>query len=302
MKPQVVAAGADRAVVRLASGEYLAIDTNTVDAINYLLGRPVEPHISFVFRCFLHPRAVVLDIGANFGLYTAITAAAIRTRGRLFAFEPNPHTFGFLLRTLHANGVVNNSNITLVNQAVGRSTGRAVLHYIDQNLAVASLTDPRRLGASIVEEWGMKLHKIEVATTTIDDYLPGELSVDLVKIDIEGHEPDALIGMEQTIRRSPSIRIVVEYIEELLQHTLGAAAFVELIHDLGLQICVIRKDWRLEWMGPGTALPSNSYLLLTRSPEADIRAVARRRRAPRRVLKRALQHAAVGISELSHRL
>ncbi|MGH7093837.1 MAG: hypothetical protein ACREFB_09920, partial [Stellaceae bacterium] len=92
MKPGVVSAGADRAIVRLSSGEYLAVDPNTVDAINYLVGRPVEPHISFVFRSFLHPHAVVLDIGANFGLYTAITAGVIRTTGRLFAFEGNPHT------------------------------------------------------------------------------------------------------------------------------------------------------------------------------------------------------------------
>ncbi len=302
MPGRVVLAGADRAVVRLATGEYLAVDTNTVDAINYLIGRPVEPHIAFVFRCFLHSRAIVLDIGANFGLYTAITAAVIRTRGRLYAFEPNPHTFGLLLRTLHANGIVNNPNITLVNKAVGRCCGRTELHYIDQNLAVASLTDPRRLGAGIVEEWGMKLEKVEVEMTTIDDYLPPDVVADLVKIDVEGHEPNVLIGMEQTIRRSPGIRIIVEFIDELLQHTLPAPDFAALIQDLGLRICIIRKDWRLEVAERGAALPGNGYLLLTRSPEADARAIERRRRSPRPLLKRALQHAAIGIGELSHRL
>ncbi len=301
-RPLAVAAGADRAVVRLSSGEYLAVDTNTVDAINYLIGRPVEPHISFVFRCFLRRHAVVLDIGANFGLYTAIAAAVLRTTGRLYAFEPNPHTFGLLLRTLHANGVVNNPNITLVNRAVGQRCGRAELHYIDQNLAVASLTDPRCLGAGIVEEWGMKLHKVEVETTTIDDYLPSDLAVDLVKIDVEGHEPYVLMGMERTIRRSPAIRIVVEYIDELLRHTVPGGRFAEMIHDFGLRICVIGKDWRLAPVARGAQLPANCYLLLTRSPEADIRTVARRCRTPRPALKRALQLAAIGIGELSHRL
>ena len=299
---RVVPAGADRALVRLASGEYLAIDTNTVDSINYLLGRTVEPHISFVFRAFLHPRAVVLDIGANFGLYTAITAAVIRTRGRLFAFEPNPHTFGFLLRTLHANGVINNPNITLVNKAVGRSTGRGELHYIDQNLAVASMTDLRLLGAGIVEEWGMKLHTVEVDTITIDDYLPAGLAVDLVKIDVEGHEPYVLMGMERTIERSPNMRIILEYIDELLSHTVSGREFADYIHDLGFRICVIEKDWRLRLVERGVPLPGNCYVLLTRSPEADIRTVARRRRYPRSWLKRSLQLAAIGIAELSHRL
>ena len=299
---RVVPAGADRAVVRLASGEYLVIDTNTVDAINYLIGRPVEPYITFVFRCFLQRHAVVLDIGANFGLYTAITTGVIRTSGRLFAFEPNPHTFGLLLRTLHANGVINNANITLVNRAVSDRAERRELHYIDQNLAVASLTDPRLLGAGIVEEWGMKLCATEVETIAIDDYLPADLAVDLVKIDIEGHEPYALMGMAATIRRSPTIRIIIEYIEELLRHTVSGPELVDYIHGLGLRICVIEKDWRLTLREPGDPVPNNCYLLLTRSPEADIRTVARRRLRPRAYLKRALQHAAIGIGELSHRL
>ena len=299
---RVVPAGAGRAVVRLSSGEYLVVDANSVDAINYLVGRPVEPHISFIFRCFLRTGAVVLDIGANCGLYTAITAAVIRTSGRLYAFEPNPQTFGLLLRTLHANGVVNNPNITLVNKAVSDRAERRQLHYIDQNLAVASLTDPRELGAGIVEEWGMKLCAAEVETIAIDDYLPPELAVDLVKIDIEGHEPDALRGMEATIRRSPSIRLVVEYIDERLRHTLGGGALADYIRGLGLEICVIEKDWRLGWRRSGERLPDDCYLLLTRTPAADTALVARRRLWPRHSLKRALQRAAIGIGELSHRL
>ena len=301
-RPHVVAAGADRAVVRLPSGEYLAVDGNSVDAINYLIGRPVEPHVSFVFRCFLQPHAVVLDVGANFGLYTAITAAVIRRRGRLFAFEPNPHTFGFLARTVYANGVMANPNITLVNKAVGRSTGRALLHYIDQDLAGASLTEPPYFANGTIQRLGVQPQQIEVETTAIDDYLPEGLAVDLVKIDVEGHEPYVLMGMEGTIRRSPRIRIIVEYIEDLLRHTVPAGQFAEYIHELGFRVCAIRKDWQLELCDRGAALPDKSYLLLTRSPEADIRTVARRRRAPRRWLKRALQGAAIDIGALSHRL
>ena len=299
---RVVPAGADRAVVRLSSGEYLVVDTNTVDALNYLVGRPVEPHISFVFRSFLHPSAVVLDIGANCGLYTALTASVIRTRGRLYAFEPNPYAFNLLLRTLHANGTVNNPNITLVNKAVSSAAGRRALHYIDQNLAVASLTDPRELGAGIVEEWGMNLCATEVETVAIDDYLPHDVIVDLVKIDIEGHEPHALLGMERTIRRSPAIRIVVEYIEERLRHSAGAPELADFARGLGLATCVVEKDWRLTLRRPGETLPGDCYLLLTRTPEADIRRVARRRLWPRYALKRGLQRAAIGLGELSHRL
>jgi FkbM family methyltransferase len=195
-----------------------------------------------------------------------------------------------------------NPNITLVNKAVGRSTGRALLHYIDQDLAGASLTEPPYFANGTIQRLGVQPRQIEVETTAIDDYLPEGLAVDLVKIDVEGHEPYVLMGMEGTIRRSPRIRIIAEYIEDLLRHTVPARQFAEYIYELGFRVCAIRKDWQLELYERGAALPVKSYLLLTRSPEADIRTVARRRRAPRRWLKRALQGAAIDIGALSHRL
>ena len=47
---------------------------------------------------------VVIDIGASFGLYTAIAANQVRREGRLYAFEGNPEVFPSLHRTLIANG------------------------------------------------------------------------------------------------------------------------------------------------------------------------------------------------------
>jgi FkbM family methyltransferase len=301
LKPGVVSAGADRAIVRLASGEYLAVDPNTVDAINYLVGRPVEPHISFVFRCFLHPHAVVLDIGANFGLYTAITAGVIRTTGRLFAFEGNPRTFAYLNRTLYANGVINNPNITIVNRLVSQQCGRGTLNFLDRNLATATMSE-LVVNPVDLDRWGMKLQSVEVEMTTIDAFLPDDLAVDLVKIDVEGHEPYVLKGMERTIARSPNIRVVIEYIDALLAETTGAVAFADYIRGLGFYICEIGKDWRLRPCPPGETLPGNTYLLLTRTPDSDIAAVARHRRYPRAVAKRLLQRLSVGVGELGHRL
>ncbi|HEX3881906.1 MAG TPA: FkbM family methyltransferase [Stellaceae bacterium] len=301
MKPGIVSIAPDRALVRLSSGEYLDIDPNTVDAANYLVGRPVEPHITFVFRCFLRPGAVVLDIGANFGLYTAITAGVIRTTGQLYAFEGNPRTFSYLNRTLYANGVINNPNISIVNKLVSKECGRGTLNFLDRNLAVATMSE-LVINPADLDRLGMTLHAVEVEMTTIDDYLPTDLAVDLVKIDVEGHEPFVLMGMERVIARSPDIRIVIEYIDALLDQTMGPAGFTDYIRGLGFAICEIGKDWGLRLCPPGERLPANTYLLLTRTPEADIAAVARRRTYPRAVAKRFLQRLSVGIGELGHRL
>jgi len=98
-----IAVGADWALVRLASGEYLCVDTTTFEALGYILGWEHEADVIRVFRTFLTQRSVVLDIGANFGLYTALSASIVKDHGRLYAFEGNPRVFESLQRTIAAN-------------------------------------------------------------------------------------------------------------------------------------------------------------------------------------------------------
>jgi hypothetical protein len=45
----------------------------------------------------------------------------------------------------------------------------------------------------------------------LDDVLPPDLVVDILKIDVEGHELGVVLGARETIARSPGIRIVMEW-------------------------------------------------------------------------------------------
>ena len=118
---------------------------------------------------------------------------------------------------------------------------------------------------------------VEVDMTTIDEFLPSDLSVDLVKIDVEGHEPLVLRGMERTIARSPNIRIILEFADTLLANTQDPGEFVDYIRGLGFAICRILPDFKIALVGPGEALCGFNYCLLTRTPEDDIRTVEDRR-------------------------
>ena len=273
-------AGADRAFVRLASGEYICVDTNSLDAIDYLLGWEMEVNIVPIFRSFLRSDSVVLDIGANFGLYTAIAAAKIRDRGRLYSFEANPHTFDFLKRTLYANRLAQNKNVVAVNALVGESSGRGTLHYLPQYLGGATMTD--------VGQWGEAKRSIELDLIAIDQFLPGDLAVDLVKIDVEGHEPFVVRGMRETIRRSPNIRIFAEFVEGFLAHTVSAERFAVEIDALGLHICRVLPRARLQRVESGQAPRGANFCLLTRTPEED---VAHARRAGNRLPVRLARYA-----------
>jgi hypothetical protein len=114
--------------------------------------------------------------------------------------------------------------------------------------------------------------------TTIDDFLPSDLTVDLVKIDVEGHEPLVLRGMEQTIARSPNIRIVTEFADSLLAYKANPADFADYIRGLGFAICRVLPNFKIRLVPAGEALSGFNYCLLTRTPEEDIRAVAERRK------------------------
>jgi FkbM family methyltransferase len=271
--------GADRALVRLNSGEYICVDTNSLDATDYLLGWDMEANILPVFRSFLQPNSVVLDIGANFGLYTAISASFMKDHGRLYSFEANPHTFDLLKRTLYANRLAHHPNVAAVNALVGENTGRGTLHYLPEFLGGATMTD--------VGQWGEAKRSIDLDMISIDQFLPAGLAVDLVKIDVEGHEPFVIRGMQKTIRQSPNIRIFIEFVEAFLAHTVSAELFAAEIDSLGLRICRVLPRARLELIERGQTPRGANFCLLTRTPEDDI---AHARRAGRRLAARVTRY------------
>jgi FkbM family methyltransferase len=259
---RLIPAGGDRALVRLGSGEFVCVDTNSLDSIDYLLGWEMEANVLPLFRSFLQPNSVVLDIGANFGLYTAVSATFVKQHGRLYAFEANPHTFELLERTLYANRLALHANIVAVNALVADASGRRKLYYVPRYLGGATMTD--------VGHWGRDKRVVEVEAITIDQFLPQDLAVDLVKIDIEGHEPFALRGMVDTIRRSPNIRIFLEFVEAFLAETVNADAFSAEIEDLGLRICRVLPGRRLELIEHGQRLRGANFCVLTRTPDRDV--------------------------------
>src|SRR5947208_5908938 len=187
--------GEHHTLVQLKSGEYICVDTRSLDTIAYLLGWELEGDVIRVLRTFLTQQSVVLDIGANVGLYTALIASSWKQHGRLFAFEGNPRVFAALQRTLVANEIIENPNMIAANLLVSDRSGRGTLHYTEEWPVGGTMSD--------IPLMGQERHSVEVAMTTIDDYLPGDLAVDLVKSDVEGRERAVIRGMRQAIAVSP---------------------------------------------------------------------------------------------------
>jgi FkbM family methyltransferase len=145
--------------------------------------RSYEPHVTRQFLAALRPGMTVVDVGANVGWFTMLAASKVGPGGRVIAFEAGRANVELLRRTIARNGF---GNVTLHHQAVSDSSG--VMRYCadDSNGFVVPGAAP---GALPVE--GVRL----------DDALSGEPRIDLIKMDIEGSEGRALVGMREVLRR-----------------------------------------------------------------------------------------------------
>lgn len=146
------------------------------------------------------PRHTVLDIGANFGVFTKLFSRLVGPDGRVIAFEPVPQTF----RTLTA-GVrkYRLRNVQAVNKAVSDHLGTAMMEVPSykgnkgDNLYESHIVNaPDSNDAFTVE------------TITVDSLeLP---SVNFMKIDVEGHELEVLHGSVGTLQRCrPTLMVEV---------------------------------------------------------------------------------------------
>ncbi len=142
----------------------------------------------------LGPGAVALDIGASLGEWAVPLARAVGPTGRLVAFEPQ----ALIARALEATLRINNlAQASMVEAAVSDRVGA-------QNLTVPEITSSAvdtgraRLGAAGAGETASTVRSV-----TLDGFIgaAGLDRLDLVKIDVEGHERAVLDGARATIAR-----------------------------------------------------------------------------------------------------
>ncbi len=152
-----------------------------------------EDEIRFL-RKFVHPGMRVIDVGANYGLYSLAVAHALGESGRVIAVEPCSETAAHLRETLAINGF---DQVTVVQSALSNRIGTARLQT-GVNSELNSLAADGQFGASTEE----------VDLTTLDRLVEkyGCSDIDFIKIDAEGEEERIIAGGKQFLRaQSPLV-------------------------------------------------------------------------------------------------
>ncbi|HEV2272928.1 MAG TPA: FkbM family methyltransferase [Acidobacteriaceae bacterium] len=163
-----------------------------------LSGRRSEVGLDVVSK-YVSLGDTVVDLGANFGLYSHHMARLVGPTGRVHAFEPIPPTLAILRRTLRRA-----ENVSIHPEAVGEKSGHAdFLMPVGNHVPLMGETHRGNGEEGIPYRCQM---------CTLDEVLKDEVS--FIKADIEGAELFAFRGAERIFARSrPTV-----YCEVIARH------------------------------------------------------------------------------------
>ncbi len=186
-----------------------------------------EEDTARLLAALLRPGARFLDVGANVGYFT-IFAHRLGLGVRTEAVEPQPVVFDLLQANLWTN-------------AVTAGTHRVALGHTRSLIPMS--TPPSNPGdARIGARTPDGRYDLVVPMLPADELFRGR-TFDVVKIDVQGFEPDVVLGMERIVRDSPAIVLVVEFWPKaLVDRGLDPAEVLDRYRRLRFHISV-NDDW-----------------------------------------------------------
>jgi FkbM family methyltransferase len=146
-----------------------------------------EPTVTLALHDLCKPGMVVFDVGGNMGGLTSTMSRLVGPRGIVCAFEASPRIIGHLQGNVVVQG---HRNVTVYHRAVFSRSNEFVTIYEGDHLndSIYAENSPTGLGS-------------RVKTLALDDFCQSaELAPDLIKMDIEGAEYEAILGAATTIQ------------------------------------------------------------------------------------------------------
>jgi len=172
--------------------------------------------------------AVTVDIGASWGLFSYHLARRVGEDGGLFSFEPHPANRQVLAKLAKARPQVRFRPVAVSDEA---GSAEMQVPVFGGRLVTAQSS----IAHGFAGQSGVRVEKIPVPTVRLDDEV-GEMQIDFIKIDVEGHELSVLRGGATVLRKYlPPMLIEIE--QRHLDHPI-ADVFAE-ITDLGYSLYFI---------------------------------------------------------------
>ncbi len=195
-------------IVMLSLGDCQVVRSYIRDGV-----RGFEPFSLTMWTALAKNSQLVVDVGAYTGIYSLVTAAA-NPHATVVAFEAHPITFGRLITNIIANS--HDSIVAPLNIGASNRSG-----HLDLTLhgGIYTMSSGESFEESSRERAWMTKRVDTIAADEIlldwNNFYPSDLTlplhnkpVDLIKIDVEGHEKSTLSGLRRTIYRDKPIMLV----------------------------------------------------------------------------------------------
>jgi FkbM family methyltransferase len=190
-----------------------------------------EPAISTFVSRRLRAGDTFIDIGANIGYFTLLASSLVGPTGSVVGIEASPTIFEALRANVELNGA---TNVRLVNMAAMGGPGEVgVFHGPAGNIGLTTIIEAR----GYPHEASVRGDALAAIAS------PAEIaSARIIKIDVEGNEPDVVAGLEPVLSTTrPDLEIVLEVSAEadLLKRGHSQAAMLEPFEQAGFRAYVV---------------------------------------------------------------
>jgi len=170
--------------------------------------------------------ATVVDAGARVGYHTLLAARRVGPRGRVLAFEPDPDAYRALRRNVRQNGF--GERVKALPLGLGE--------WSDRRPFYRRPTDGNGDGSLVARRWW---EAADARSTSLDAQVGG-CCIDVVRLDVDGCELDALRGMKLTVELCPELRLFVSCDPAALwQAGTSLPMLLEELHHLGFETSAI---------------------------------------------------------------
>jgi FkbM family methyltransferase len=170
---------------------------------------------------------VLVDVGANVGMYTIWAAATRKTR--VFAFEPEAQNYALLNRNIMVNGL--QDRVKAYCMGLSDRQGLTDLHMADlrvggSNHAVGEALDFKHEPLPAAFRQGCVVAKLDELVATQEIPLPTH-----IKIDVDGIEPKVIAGASAILRNMGVRSLLIETNTNLADHR----SMIHALTDLGFK-------------------------------------------------------------------
>jgi len=148
------------------------------------------------FKHSIKKEEILLDIGANIGYYTLIAAKKAR-KGKIYAVEPVKENIKVLKENIDLNDC---KNCLIFALAISSRNAKSNIYVHEKK------------NWSSFNKLPGKSKKQLTRTMTLDKFIKNEINKvpSFIRMDVEGHELEILIGAKNTLKNAKKLRIMVE--------------------------------------------------------------------------------------------